>query len=350
MDDKISRRDFLRISGLTLASLAINPFPPPVDDYDYSLNTIGRVTRDSISVFKEPKWRTAETIGYLFKDDLVNLYYEITPLDGPAYNPLWYRTWKGFIHSAYIQRVKIRFNPVTEKLPESGQLCEVTVPYTQIYQYSTVNKWQQKSRLYYLSTHWAVGIDEGPDRQPWYRLFDELREDQYHVPAHHIRLIPDKEISPISPDVPPQDKRLEISIQNQTLTAFEGEQVVLQTKISSGQNKQPDPNGIPWDTPKGNFHIQSKMPSKHMGDGNLAADGYDLPGVPWTCFFHETGVAFHGTYWHDNFGLQMSHGCINMRTDEAKWLFRWTTPVFETPIKSHADWEKRGYGTLVTIK
>ena len=61
------------------------------------------------------------------------------------------------------------------------------------------------------------------------------------------------------------------------------------------------------------------------------------------------GNAFHGTYWHDNFGLQMSHGCVNMRTDEAKWLFRWSTPVFKTPIESHQDWEQRGMGTLVII-
>ncbi len=67
-----------------------------------------------------------------------------------------------------------------------------------------------------------------------------------------------------------------------------------------------------------------------MGDGNLTSDieAYELPGVPWTSFFEpETGVAFHGTYWHNNFGIPMSHGCVNMRTHEAKWLFRWATPV-----------------------
>jgi hypothetical protein len=35
------------------------------------------------------------------------------------------------------------------------------------------------------------------------------------------------------------------------------------------------------------------------------------------------GHAFHGTYWHENFGAPMSHGCINMRTEEANWVFRW---------------------------
>jgi lipoprotein-anchoring transpeptidase ErfK/SrfK len=41
------------------------------------------------------------------------------------------------------------------------------------------------------------------------------------------------------------------------------------------------------------------------------------------CFFHTTGVSFHGTYWHDNFGAPMSQGCVNMRIADARWLFRW---------------------------
>ena len=40
---------------------------------------------------------------------------------------------------------------------------------------------------------------------------------------------------------------------------------------------------------------------------------YELPGVPWVSYFTGNGVAFHGTYWHDNFGSPTSHGCLNMR-------------------------------------
>ncbi|NIV94533.1 L,D-transpeptidase family protein, partial [candidate division KSB1 bacterium] len=46
-------------------------------------------------------------------------------------------------------------------------------------------------------------------------------------------------------------------------------------------------------------------------------------------FFVETGVALHGTYWHNNFGWPMSRGCVNLRTEDAKWLFRWTVPKSE---------------------
>ena len=106
------------------------------------------------------------------------------------------------------------------------------------------------------------------------------------------------------------------------------------------------PGQIPTATPKGRFNIRVKMPSKHMGDGNLTDDitAYELPGVPWNCFFHETGVATHGTYWHQNYGRKMSHGCVNMTPDEAKWLFRWTMPESTEEI-----WEQRGFGTPVYV-
>jgi len=89
------------------------------------------------------------------------------------------------------------------------------------------------------------------------------------------------------------------------------------------------------------------MYSKHMGNSTLTdlLAEYLLPGVPWVSFFQpqdgwisvaepKDGVAFHGTYWHTNFGTRMSHGCINMRNDEAKWLFRWLNPVMKTDTMS----------------
>jgi hypothetical protein len=350
MKSGISRKSFLKLGALALSTVAANPFPVSPNETEYPVAEIGRITKDTVSIFSEPTWPQGETVGYLRRDTLKNLYYSLKPEDGPPYNPVWYRIWEGYIHSAYVQRVSYHFNTPENSLPTSGQLCEITVPYTQIYQYSIENGWVARSRLYYLSTHWGVGVDEGPDGTAWYRLYDELREDEYHVPAKHVRIIPDEELSPITPEVPAHEKRIEVSISNQSLVAYEGDKVVLSTRISSGINKQPDPNDVPWDTPRGRYNIQSKMPSKHMGIGDLASDGSDLPGVPWTQFFlSPPGNAFHGTYWHDNFGLQMSHGCVNMRTEESKWLFRWTTPIFNTPIENHGDWEQRGLGTLVII-
>jgi lipoprotein-anchoring transpeptidase ErfK/SrfK len=155
------------------------------------------------------------------------------------------------------------------------------------------------------------------------------------------------EWAPINPDVPLEDKRVEVNLSTQILTAYEYDQIVFQTNISSGiPAGRPKPNVISTKTPSGEFRILEKYPSKHMGNGALFADidDYELPGVPWTSFFTESGVAFHGTYWHDNFSTPMSRGCINMRIEEAKWLFRWVRPPHKPDLISNS-----GHGTLVRI-
>jgi lipoprotein-anchoring transpeptidase ErfK/SrfK len=344
MKTHISRRDFLKIGGLAATGLAFSSIDPQREDPN--VGALARVAIPSVSVHKESR-DDSVIVAQRFRDELVPIYYELTPPEGPAYNPLWYRVWGGYLHSAYLQRVSIAYNSPLGSLPENGQLCEVTVPYTQSYSYNRFDGWEPVNRLYYKSTHWATSIEEGPDGQPWYRLTSELWNVDYHVPATHLRPIPDEELSPISPEVPAHEKRIEIVIADQSLTAYEGDQIVLRTRISSGiPSRLPGDNGVPTATPRGEFNIYSKLPSKHMGQGRLTddLDDYVLLGVPWTSFFYHTGVALHGTYWHNNFGLPMSHGCINMRNHEAKWLFRWTTPVNEPH-----SWEKRGRGTRVSV-
>jgi lipoprotein-anchoring transpeptidase ErfK/SrfK len=49
-------------------------------------------------------------------------------------------------------------------------------------------------------------------------------------------------------------------------------------------------------------------------------------GIAWTSLFSGDGVAIHSTFWHNNFGVPVSHGCVNTMPDDAKWIFRWTTP------------------------
>jgi len=357
----ISRRDFLKLGALALGGALLPkwqaaeklphpPFPLNQEDAIYPPGEFGRVAVKSVSVFKEPD-PDSETVAYRFFNDLVNIYYEVQT-DNPVYNGLWYRVWNGYIHSGYIQRVKVRFNQPLSTVPEVGQLCEVTVPFTQIYRYTRYTGWEPKNLIYYLTTHWAVGIDQGPDGQAWYRVYDELLELEYHVPAIHLRPIPDDELTPLSPDVDKEDKLIEISLQEQTLRAFEYERLVLETKISSGIPNLGPEGSIPSNTPQGWFRVSSKMPSKHMGNAILtgAPDVYTLPGVPWTSFFQTPpGYAIHGTYWHNNFGIRMSHGCVNMPTDLAKWIFRWTDPKLVPPIVERKQWEMRGYGTRVHI-
>ena len=82
-----------------------------------------------------------------------------------------------------------------------------------------------------------------------------------------------------------------------------------------------------------------------MARGNLAANGYDLPGVPWNSYITESGIAIHGTYWHNYYGRPRSHGCINLTPQAAKWVFLWTMPfVPPDEVKIYED-----TGTFVEI-
>jgi len=344
MGSRLSRREFLKLCAAAgLAGLAFRPFSG--FEEDNQKNDLIRITVRSVSVYSQPDDKS-RILFQRFRDELVNIYYELESESGPAYNPIWYRVWGGYIHRANTQRVTVQYNPVASQIREGRQLAEVTVPYSQAMRYTTTSGWQPLYRLYFESVHWVTGIDEGPDGEAWYRILDELLKIEYHAPAYHLRLIPDEELTPISPEVPHHKKRIVVSRGRQTLTCYENDEIVFQTRVSTGLNYKPE-GQIPWETPKGEFNIYSKMPSKHMGDGRLSGnpEDYELPGVPWTCFFEQTGVAFHGTYWHQDFGTPRSHGCVNMRTSEAKWLFRWVLPVSEP-----GDMERVGYGTRVVVE
>jgi len=345
MQSNPSRRDFLKLGGLSAASLAFAPLSSVLSGFDDS--NVVRVATTSVSVYRQPSDESLIT-GTWYRDDLVHVYEEVVAQE-PKFNPVWYRVWGGYMHRARLQRVKSILSAPLESIPEgTRRLGEVTIPFTNPWRYTKAYGWEELGfRLYYESVHWIEAVEEGPSPGAWYRIYDDLTGFPYLAPATHLRLIPFEDLEPISPDLPAQDKRLEVNLTTQTLLAYENDRVVFQTNISSG---------IPYgetDTPRGTFYIDPKTPSKHMGNGNLFADAddYELPGVPWTSFFTEAGHAFHGTYWHDNFGSPMSHGCINMRTNEARWLFRWSRPSYLVASLLDAGKlrEVRGRGTTVEI-
>lgn len=346
MSNQFSRRDFLKLGALSLAGLAFRPtynFGELLDG-----ENLARVTVESVSVYSQPDEESAIKFQR-YRDEIFHIYSEVISDKKPTYNPLWYKVWGGYIHSAHTQRVQAKLNPVAENLSEGLHAAEITVPYSLSYLNRRQGEWTPLYRLYYSTNHWVTQVVEGPDGEPWYRIKDEMLmidSLDYYVPASHVRLVPDDEMTPISPEVPLGQKKVEVSLDQQELTAYENSRVVLKTKISSGLNYQP-PGEISWLTPTGTFFVQNKMFSKHMGGGELSTDleAYILPGVSWVSFFEPVnGVAFHGTYWHHNFGVPMSHGCVNMKTEEAKWLFRWLTPAAESDKMSNI-----GYGTQVTV-
>lgn len=99
---------------------------------------------------------------------------------------------------------------------------------------------------------------------------------------------------------------IDINLSSQTLCLFHG----------GGTNCFLVSTGMPWTpTPTGTYYIWIKLPSTTM-----SGPGYYLPGVLWTMYFYR-GYGIHGCYWHNNFGQQMSHGCVNMRNEEAQFVF-----------------------------
>ena len=351
MASQFSRREFLKLGGLTLGSLAL-----PTRIFGHSVKSseaIGLVrvaSGQGIQIYDRPEYPRyndkVKVISTRQRDQLLYIYEKFEADTGPEFNPRWYRLDEGYAHTAYLQPVETRLNEVVPYVSKKGELFEVTVPLTQSYRLTKTYGWDKLYRLYYRSTHWVTGVESGPDGAQWYRILDELLNIEYYVLAAHLRKVPASELTPLSTRVPPEDKRVEVSIAEQRLWAYEEDAVVLDTKVSTGIPELATTNGIPSYTPTGNWIVFSKMPVRHMGDGRVTADlgAYELPGVPWVSYFHEWGVAFHGTYWHDNYGNEMSHGCVNMRPDKAKWLFRWLLPAAE-PGAVHTA----GNGTRVIV-
>ena len=225
-----SRRNFIKLSALSLGSLAFNP--KMENRRPISRQKIVRVAGvgniKSVSIHKYPD-EDSVILYQRYKDDLINVYDEIESVFGPEFNPIWYRVWGGYVHRKWLVEVENISNPLTDTIHEDGQLGEITVPYTRAYRYSSFYGWEPVYRLYYQSYHWIRDIVEGPDGKPWYELEDELLRFKFAVPAEVVRIVPDTEFEPISPDVPQGDKRIEISIYNQELTASERDEVVFQT-------------------------------------------------------------------------------------------------------------------------
>ena len=334
MDTNLNRRDFLKRSLMGLGAAFLLP-----DESDISFAKKPRYMRvgekTGISIYSEPDEKSAIVYTRPY-NDIITVYDEVVGPNGPSWNPIWYRCWGGYVFSGLLYEVKYQLQNITTEIRKGGQLGEITMPYTRSYFYGRYEGWKPMYLLFYRSVHWVVELIEGPDKKPWYNLLDELINVKYAVPGEHVRLFQEEELKPISPKVPREEKRIKVNLALQNLEAYEAGKVVFSAKISSGTP-----------TPQGTYNIQTKMPSKHMGLGNLTNldSAYEFVGVPWNCFFElSQGLATHGAFWHSNFGTPMSAGCLNMSIDDAKWVFLWTNPV----PKPYSE-ISYGYGTPIQI-
>jgi lipoprotein-anchoring transpeptidase ErfK/SrfK len=107
------------------------------------------------------------------------------------------------------------------------------------------------------------------------------------------------------------ERWIDVDLTRQMVYAFEGNTVINSFLVSTGTWQYP--------TVTGQYHVYIKYRSTTM-----SGPGYSLPNVPYTMYFYKS-YGIHGTYWHNNFGTPMSHGCVNLTIPDAEWLYNWSS-------------------------
>jgi hypothetical protein len=342
----LSRRGFLSLAGIGFSSLAVSQLVNLLEKLrpqtslqefpDYE--RLGRAFRKT-EVKARPDVEST-TVDMLFDDAVVPCLHEVSGSHPYRYKQRWVEIPQGYVWASDLQPVRNMTNEVVDRLPETslgpGMWVEVSVPWVDVV---LENKPISPGfrirvaegmplRLYYSQILWVDQIKIDEDGRPWYRVNERFGYgDLMWGAAEAFRCLTEDETAPIHPQA--EGKLITVNVEEkyQTLSCFEGEEEVYFCRIAAG--KKFDPDGTPLDhssTPQGVLNIWRKQISTHMSGGTSGA-GYDLPGVGWTTLFSGDGVAIHSTFWHNNFGGElMSHGCVNARPEDAKWIFRWTNP------------------------
>ena len=343
---QMSRREFLRLGSASLLSLlfASKPsfaFANALTKQETGLS-MGRVTTNIVNLYDQPSLE-GKIIKTLWQD-LVLPITQVTMGSGePTYNRTWYQlNGEGYAHSGSVQPVEVSLNTPVSSVPEKGLLAEITVPYTDAV-WNPILKKLFAYRLYYSTTHWILDVLQDAEGQIWYEVLEDFYQFKYFVNASHMRIITEDEVTPLSPSVPNSDKKIEVWLRDQVVIAYEGDNQVQMLRCSAGMKYFNH-----FLTPTGAFSTDYKRPSRHMVAGSKASsNSYDLPGVPWVSFIDENGISFHGTYWHNDFGKPRSHGCINLPSAGAKWIYRWTMPT--VPFPDQTVYKRNGTNIRISL-
>jgi lipoprotein-anchoring transpeptidase ErfK/SrfK len=324
--------------------------------------SFGRALKAGATVRAEPNLKAKRVRSYKSNEVLPVLKQESTQ-SGTEHNKRWLEVEDGYVHSAELHLVPWTMNAyhITDA-GETGFWAELTVPFFDARTGPSLDA--GRSRHTYMGgsifkvqkVHTATA-DADPKKllfgnidRTWYQVENEQFPGRYFVPAAYLRPLEDAEFYPISPEVAPEDKTIEVNIKAQRVTAFEKGKEVFSCVCATGTIK----DGRDFTTPKGDWFVYRKTPSQHMWGGAIGRDGaFDLPGVPWVSYFTTTGVAFHGTYWHNDYGRPQSSGCVNVETANAKWLWRWTMPYPDPDPKNwytQAAYRKPDFKTVTRVK
>jgi len=331
----ISRREFLKLGGLTAGGLAVKSWD---DRYAFDpfpdAERLARVTEVYVNVRSRPDLNS-DLVGTYNEDEIVPCLREI--VGGRFSMPYrssqrWIETPTGYIWSPLLQPVANNINSPILELSETslgaGMWVEVTIPWVDVVLVNTEPMSPalrdraaegKLPRLYYSQVLWVDQIKMDENQQVWYRINERYSYgDVFWGKAEAFRQMTVAEVAPISPEA--ENKRIDINLLKQTLSCYENDREVYFCRISTGME------GEETETPPGlYYYIWRKMLSAHMSGGTTGG-GWDLAGVGFTTLFQGDGIAIHSTFWHNNYGERTSRGCVNVRPQDAKWIWRWSTP------------------------
>lgn len=246
----------------------------------------------------------------------------------------WVQIPEGYVYAPSIQLCRSIPNLPVNSLPNTslgqGSWAEVTVPFVDLILENPPPHapWLQAvqfPRLYYSQVVWIDQIRDSGNGNIQYRVNERYAYgDLFWVDAKGLRLLINDDFAAISPEV--TDKKIIVNLTYQYLRCLEGNREVYYCRCSTGAKFNAAGEAVDiWSTPPGPHPIFRKLASMHMSGGSTG-NGYDTAGIGWVSLFAEGGVAIHSTFWHNDFGVQRSHGCVNVLPEDAHWIFRWTTP------------------------
>jgi lipoprotein-anchoring transpeptidase ErfK/SrfK len=332
---KYSRRDFLNTAALAAAAV-IKPGKKVglLDDFPQA-DRLGRIAVGMVDIKLRPDY-DAPNLGTYYEDAVVPWYQEVI---GPwpfRNNQRWIETPDGYIWGPNVQPVKNLPNPPVVEIPDGmeGIWVEVTVPWVNAVLDNPPARsswWAYQAsknlppRFYYSQILWVDMIDVDNSGKVWYRINERYGNpgDLFWASAEAFRPLSSAELSPINPDIENKQIVVDVTDSRQNLSCLEDGNEVYYCRISSGKIPNTTPLSA-YDSP--GYNIWRKLHSIQMAGGSNEA-GWMIPGIGWASFFLGSGIAIHSTFWHNNFGEPSSHGCVNASPEDAKWIFRWSTPV-----------------------
>lgn len=373
----LTRRDFLKLSGLSVGALAFRPLisnrldalsiPKQLAEFPNS-EVIGRVTDPGVFLRSKPSNEAGmdSVIQSLEADTLLEWNQEVVGrvIYGLS-NQKYVETPIGYVYGSVLQPTRNLPNtPITE-IPagKSGFWAEVTVPYVDLaHEGAIASPWLQDHilynfppRLYYGQVVWIDRIRTSNGFVE-YRWNEDANGRGYGYGGTYgeyfwgdgagFKVLYDEDVATISPDVDPVEKTMSLNLDYQTLSCYEAGREVYFCRVSTGIQFTLADSGeeINYSTPPGTLLTHWKIMSKNMTAGDEAS-GYSTPAVPW-CVYIQGGIAIHGAFWHNAFGEPRSHGCVNVTPEAAKWIFRWSMPY----VSLDAGEERRSlpdHGTIV---